>query len=290
MFGLSRTLRDRYKANLDLFTSLGPVGYATFRRYQRLLRTAPRGTEAAAVPLVSRLAKHPVYCRPGTSDFWVFLQIFVTLEYSCLDARLDGHFASLRGPGLIIDCGANVGYASAYFLSRYPSCEVIAIEPDPGNYAALVRNLAPYGARARSVRAGIWSHKTSLKLAPTSFRDGSEWTRQVVECADDDPDALPATSVDDVLRDAGRDRVALLKMDVEGAEGVVFARGYEGWLARTHNLAVELHDDTAFGACREIFHRALAEAPFALSQSGELTLAFRHGQTSQAREARAATS
>jgi FkbM family methyltransferase len=197
------------------------------------------------------------------------MQIFVDLEYSCFD--------SLEGGGLVIDCGANVGYSSAYFLTRFPRCEVVAIEPDPENYAMLVRNLAPYGARAKTIRGGVWSHQTSLKLVAQAYRDGSEWTRQVVECPPDEGDSLPATSIGDVLRESGRDRIFVLKMDIEGAEGVVFAKGFEPWLDRTDNLAIELHDDSTFGCCSEVFHRAIAGKPFRVSRSGELTVCQRPG-------------
>ena len=36
-------------------------------------------------------------------------------------------------PRFILDCGANVGYTSAYLLTRFPTAFLIAIEPDPGN-------------------------------------------------------------------------------------------------------------------------------------------------------------
>ena len=49
---------------------------------------------------------------------------------------------------LIVDCGANAGFASAFLLSRFPDASLYAIEPDPGN-RALERNLAPCGSRAR---------------------------------------------------------------------------------------------------------------------------------------------
>lgn len=83
--------------------------------------------------------KKPIFYRPGTSDLDVYTQVFDTLEYRCLD-----HVIS---PGLIIDCGANVGFTSAYLLSRHPSARVIAVEPDASNYLALRANLAQFGVR-----------------------------------------------------------------------------------------------------------------------------------------------
>src|SRR4051812_39387542 len=86
--------------------------------------------------LKSEHVRHPLRCRKGSSDRDVFRQIFVEREYACLD--------DLSDVDLVLDCGANVGYSSAYFLDRFPTCHVIAVEPDPENYALLEENLAPY--------------------------------------------------------------------------------------------------------------------------------------------------
>jgi hypothetical protein len=57
-------------------------------------------------------AIHRLWARTRSSDLHVFSQIFVEREYECLNL-FDGD--------LILDLGANVGYSSAYFLSRYPN-------------------------------------------------------------------------------------------------------------------------------------------------------------------------
>ena len=123
----------------------------------------------------SKYAKFPLICRIRTSDLRVFRQIFVEREYSCLD--------DVVNPGLIIDCGANVGYSSAYFLSRFPLCKVISVEPDPDNYQTLAKNLAPFGDRSTVIWAGVWSHTTRLVISETRNGPGNEWGRQVREGA-----------------------------------------------------------------------------------------------------------
>jgi hypothetical protein len=55
--------------------------------------------------LRARDAKHPLRCRAGSSDLYVFRQIFVEREYGCLDNIDDAR--------LVVDCGANVGYSAA---------------------------------------------------------------------------------------------------------------------------------------------------------------------------------
>src|SRR5947208_4936670 len=84
----------------------------------------------------SAWSDNPGFVRRGTSDIWTFDQIFVDHEYRCID--------SLQGVTTIIDAGANVGYSSAYFLSRFPEARIIALEPDPENFNALRRNLTPW--------------------------------------------------------------------------------------------------------------------------------------------------
>lgn len=205
-----------------------------------------------------------MFARAGTSDPVVFRQIFIEREYDCL--------ADLRALGLVIDCGANVGYSSIYFLNRYPGCELVAIEPDPGNFAALARNMAPYANRVRLVQAGLWSHPTRLALRPNGYRDGLEWSRQVREAEPGDEDTIDAVDIPTILARVGHERVSLLKVDIEGAEAVVFGPGSTGWLERVDNVVIELHDDTPFGPASDVVRAALAEHAFVRSTSGELAV------------------
>lgn len=77
------------------------------------------------VSLIKRLQYPDLEIRPGTSDMAVFRKIFLQREYS-LECG--------QKPKLIIDGGANVGYASIFFAHKYPSAHIIAIEPEKRNY------------------------------------------------------------------------------------------------------------------------------------------------------------
>ncbi|MCI0360353.1 MAG: FkbM family methyltransferase [Planctomycetaceae bacterium] len=217
--------------------------------------------------LYSKDCQHGLWVRPGTSDLDVFRQIFLEREYSCLEAARDVQ--------LVIDCGANVGYSSAWFLSRFPSCRVIAVEPDEGNYAQLVRNLAPYGNRARTIRSGVWPRPAGLVFSEVPFRDGREWSVQVREARADETPQMTAVDIASLLADAGYPTISVLKIDIEAAERYVFAENYEAWLDAVENLVIELHDDE----CRQVFFRAIRGRPFKVSQSGELTVCRRTAAT-----------
>jgi hypothetical protein len=123
---------------------------------------------------------HPLVGRYGGSDILVLGQVFLDREYQVLSES--------SGVELVIDCGANVGYSAAYFLSKFPQSTVIAVEPDPDNFHLLERNLAAYGERARVLRKGIWSKPARLKIAESRYRDGRAWSKQVVECEAADPE------------------------------------------------------------------------------------------------------
>ena len=88
-----------------------------------------------------------------------------------------------------------------------------------------------------------------------------------------------ALDIPEILRRSGRDRISILKMDIEGSECVVFAApNVSTWLSRVDCLAVELHDDTHFGRCTDIFSRAIIDQGFSLSRSRELTVARRRSR------------
>lgn len=152
------------------------IRFIRLRRYDHLHRAAQQaGADLRVLPAILR---HPLYVRRQTSDVKVYDQIFVEREYACLDV--------LEDIELVLDCGANVGYSSAYFLNQFPSARVVAVEPDGDNFEALVRNTAPYGARIRCLQAGIWPTAADLRLVvlDEAAKLGAEWAFQVRPCLD----------------------------------------------------------------------------------------------------------
>ena len=210
--------------------------------------------------LRSRYAEFPLKCRPNTTDIRVFRQIYVSREYRCLD--------EVRDAGLIIDCGANVGYSSAYFLTRFPKSYLIAIEPDPGNFSLLETNLALYENRFLAICSAVWSHPVGLLLSEGPFRDGMEWARTVREARNGEKATMTAIDIGTLLKASGYDRISILKIDIEGAESIVFSSNYETWIGKVDNLVIELHTDE----CRSIFRKAISNVKFSVSECDELVV------------------
>jgi FkbM family methyltransferase len=168
-----------------------------------------------------------------------------------------------------------VGYSSAYFLSRFPHCDVVAIEPDPQNFELLRLNLSAYGNRAQTLRAAVWSHQTKLALSEARFGDGREWSRQVRECNPGEDSDLFTVDIGSILDGSGHKRVSVLKVDIEGAEAVVFSKNYESWIDRVDNIVIEIHNNRRVGDCAEVFGKAIAGRGFSMARCEELTVCKR---------------
>jgi FkbM family methyltransferase len=174
----------------------------------------------------------------------------------------------VREARVIVDLGANVGYSSVVFLNAFPDVFVLAVEPDPHNAAICARNLAPYGDRARLVEAAAWSSLVGLKLVRGDFRDGKEWATQVRVVRSGEVPDLEALDMPSLLKMCPRPVVDILKVDIEGAEAVLFGQGAEGWLKCVRNFCVEIHSVEAAA----IVERAVQGFRFESHQSGDYTV------------------
>jgi FkbM family methyltransferase len=252
-----------YKQYKEEVTSLGLLRFGVFK-LQNLLARIP----AVSGPLTytTRHAQFPLRFRPRTTDHLVFRQIFVELEYQPLD--------DVRDVQLILDCGANVGYSSAFFLTKFPKAQVVAIEPDPDNFSLLEKNLAPYKGRFRAIQSAIWSKPTRLALSEERMIPGWEWARTVREAKEGEAQTIMATDIGTLLKESGFDRISILKIDIEGAEAIVFSSNYQEWLPKVDNLAIELHGEE----CSSIFFKAIEGQNFEVSKSKELVLCKRRSR------------
>jgi FkbM family methyltransferase len=197
---------------------------------------------------------------------WVFDQIFVQREYRPLD--------ELAGVTSIMDLGANVGLASAYLLRVFPKSRVIAVEPDSENFEMLQRNLARFGDRVLPVRGAAWNACRSLRIADSKYRGGGSASVQVTAGGPGEG-CVSGFDVPALMDMAAFERVSLLKVDIEGAEVMVFDESSAAWIDRVDNIAIELHDDSSFGMASPVFWRAILDRGFVCRQSGELVLCVR---------------
>jgi FkbM family methyltransferase len=192
---------------------------------------------------------------PGGSsimvDFRSLLPLYEIYFLRCYEA-VPG-FAPEMGES-VIDVGASVGvYSFRCSTAVGPTGRVIAVEPHPGAYRLLERNMLNTGASNIYLeRVALSSEEGSALLYFAS--DSNVGTLQ--------PQAGPFAEVGVMTLDGLIERfhlssVALVKIDVEGAE-VMVLRGAtkslrEGRIAR---LAIEMHEDRAIDEIRDILESA----------------------------------
>jgi FkbM family methyltransferase len=136
---------------------------------------------------------------------------------------------------LILDCGANIGLAAAYFAAVYPKAKIVSIEPEPGNFRQLHTHCA--GLNVDCLHAAVASEAKRGRIVDPGL--GNDAFR--VE--ESDAGGLEMVAIDQLLADPKyRDSVPFIaKVDIEGFEHELFSKN-TAWMQRFPLLIVEIHD------------------------------------------------
>ncbi len=258
MFRILRKLRQ-YRSRLGLFPLLRILLLITLakmfgRRFVRATTGWP--VEKITLPGIA----HPLHIRPGTTDIEVLQQVLLDNEYE---------FSLPMVPEVIIDAGANIGLASVYFANVFPRATIIAIEPDPSNFAMLQKNLAAY-PQARPLQAALWGADKQLNLF---YPQGGHCGFRTLEGSGGDLTGcgqVGAVTLQSLMQTMQLKSIDLLKIDIEGAEREVFLNS-AAWIDKTRMMMVELHDAYQPG-CSDAFRDAVKKFSPKLSTKGETTL------------------
>lgn len=185
----------------------------------------------AVAPPVNSVSLN-VRCNHG-SDAFIFSEIFLHRYYD---------FSLPEEPRTILDLGANIGFSTLFFARKYPSAALACVEPMPENVSLLNTNL-----RINSVTARVFPKAISVNDLPVTMqRAEKDYGHKVQNIyygkqLNGDTLQVPSISMPNVLRELGWNRIALLKMDIEGYEGVLLRQNNE-WLQTVDALCIECHE------------------------------------------------
>jgi FkbM family methyltransferase len=200
----------------------------------------------------------PLIIRKNTSDEAVFQKIFLNKEYN-LPIKIE--------PELIIDGGANVGYASIWFANKFPKAEIIAIEPENSNFNVLKKNTCNF-PNIKLIKAGIWDKNTNLKINRSHFNWSGKWDFYVKACKKKSKNTVKSITINQILKKSKHGEIDILKLDIEGAEKEIFSNNYKQWLDKVKILIIELHETYKKG-CTKAFYSAIKKYDFLKFQKGE---------------------
>ncbi len=144
-----------------------------------------------------------------------------------------------KGQGILLDIGANNGVISIGMLTNGEMESAIAIEPEPGNFQRLTKNIAHNHLENRitSLNRALSDRKGSLtfELSKTNFGDHRVRNGEAHSASGDRYGeagrtviSVDAERLDDVisrLPAETQSKIALIWMDVQGYEGYVLSGG-----------------------------------------------------------------
>jgi FkbM family methyltransferase len=141
----------------------------------------------------------------------------------------------------VVDIGANIGMFTLLASSRTRG-PVIAVEPSPPQFEALEANVAANGVKnVRTVHAAVSDCEGTVTLnirrspqGSTLFDAHAEKTVAGVE--------VPTITLEGLLSSHGLERVDYLKMDCEGAEGLILPSTPPAVLNGVRRMVFEFHD------------------------------------------------
>lgn len=155
---------------------------------------------------------------------------------------------------LIIDCGANIGLSVLYFKKLFPTARVVAFEPDPLLVETLHANVRSFAlSDVRIIPAAVWDRETGVDF----HAEGGDAGRIVESGTEVDVVKVPAVRLQPYLNEP----VALLKIDIEGAETTVL-RDCAAHLNNVEHLFVEYHSFAGVRQTLDELLQILAQAGF----------------------------
>lgn len=171
--------------------------------------------------------------RPNTTDIKVYDQIFQQLYMRYLFSIFDK-----QTPKYILDAGANAGFSTSLFKLLWPDAIVVSVEPDPKNFQALQQNTKEFNG-VHAVNGGLWGHKA--RIGQTGHH--GEWGKVFKEKSVFSPGGLQAFGVKDLAEMYDIPAFDFVKIDIEGAEGQVFAPNADvSWIEDAQVISLEVHD------------------------------------------------
>lgn len=186
---------------------------------------------------LSAFPNKKVFLRNYAGDIDIFYEIFYKKIYQLPDKL---------NKSLIIDAGANVGFAALFFLKQMPDATIYCIEPDPDNFIFLKKNLKTEieNDKIKLIMAGLSGKDGVMSLENNFFKYNSNLTQEPVEGAV----RVITYKVETFLKTFVSGSVNLFKMDIEGSEESIFENDIS-WVNNVDELLIEFHSDKIKELC-----------------------------------------
>jgi FkbM family methyltransferase len=173
----------------------------------------------------------PLFFRDNFGDITNLTNLFFKQVY---------RLGTLPRTGAVIDVGANIGLAAAWFAFHNPDRAIYCFEPLGANADLIARNCP--NARVEQVALGARRGSVTLRVDPNNVMASR------IPCGwETNEGTFPVVPLDEIIQAHGVAQVAMLKMDAEGME-LEILEGAKNTLEITQQVAMETHGSSRHAA------------------------------------------
>jgi len=183
-------------------------------------------------------------------------QAFREMRDGTYDAFVWSTLPPLNENGAVVDIGAHIGYTTLAFAALYPDRQVFAFEPNPVNLERFRSNIGlnpVLGQRIAVHQAALGNDNGEVVFHSSGNVDDETSSGGHVDGITPPLDAgiyakagfraftVPMRRLDELVQEGGWGRIALMKIDVEGAEHLVLEGASNTLRTDRPVLSIEVH-------------------------------------------------
>ena len=142
----------------------------------------------------------------------------------------------------IVDLGANAGFTAVYFSKFFKNAKIACVEPMPGNIGVLKENLKLNNVNSVVFEIAVTTvdGKVTMDIGDKDY-GGKVHHIPFGKAMGNDTLIVDGLSIDTILKKMNWNKIDLLKIDIEGYEGVMLLEN-NSWLAVVNTIIMEIHE------------------------------------------------
>ena len=151
----------------------------------------------------------------------------------------------------IFDIGANIGTQSKRFEKLFPMSKIISVELEKNNFELLKKN-TDGSDNIIPLNYAIWNSNSEVKVFEKEGGNNQSFKVKTLETKKN-TEVVKSITVDALMNEFKVKHIDLLKIDIEGAEKVIFDKSCDNWIASVDIIVMECPDDDAPLTVQKVF-------------------------------------